>query len=141
MLDFSLIEFLIIVVLGVLVLGPKDLPVILYQLGKVVRRLQYMRFALSNQFDDFMQHAELSQKEKEYQKPTPIYDQDEEDSPFSKEPFHQPEDDYDPDMEEDEEYVEQELSFFRDLREGQGGNLDGNDDEYPQDDIENWEKR
>lgn len=126
MLDFSWIEFLVIIIIGVLVIGPKDLPAILYQLGKIVRRLQYMRFALSNQFDDFMQQAELQDPEKQYKKPAPVYEQEpsyeqkeDEESPFAKEPFHQfdGDEEYDPDMDEDEEYVEQELSFLRDLRE------------------------
>jgi len=124
MLDFSWIEFLTIVIIGVLVLGPKDLPAILYQLGKIVRRLQYMRFALSNQFDDFMQQAELQDPKKQYQQPTPVYEQEDEDSPFDayeKEPFHQNEDayedGYDPDAEGDEESVEQELSFLKNLKE------------------------
>ena len=127
MLDFSWIEFLIVLIVGVLVIGPKDLPAMLYQLGKVVRRLQYMRFALSHQFDDFMQQAELHDPNKKYEQPAPVYEQDEEDSPFAKEPFHQSSDDedtyeherdeYDPDRDEDEDYVEQELSFLKDLRE------------------------
>ena len=127
MLDFSWVELLIIIIVGVLVIGPKDLPAILYQIGKIVRRLQYMRFALSNQFDDFMQQAELHDPshpyaKADYKRPEPVYEQEDEDSPFAKEPFHHfddddDEDDYDPDMEEDEEYVEQELSFLRDIRE------------------------
>lgn len=132
MLDFSWIELLTIVIIGVLVLGPKDIPAMMYQIGKIVRRLQYMRFALSNQFDDFMQQAELRDPNKRYQQPAPIYEQEAEESPFAdieadieKEPFHNvddrfendgDEDYYDPDMEEDEDYVEQELSFLRDLR-------------------------
>lgn len=123
MLDFSWIEFLVIVIIGVLVIGPKDLPAMLYQLGKVVRRLQYMRFALSHQFDDFMQQAELHDPNKKYEKPAPVYEQEEAESPFAKEPFHQQgeyegenEEEYDPDMDEDEEYVENELSFLKDLR-------------------------
>ena len=121
MLDFSWIELLVIIILGVLVLGPKDLPAILYQLGKIVRRLQYIRFALSNQFEDFMQQAELQDPNKQYQKPDPVYEQEGIESPFSKEPFHQFDDgDYDPDMTEDEELVEQELSFLKDLREEEG---------------------
>ncbi len=122
-----------IVIIGVLVLGPKELPTILYQIGKLVRRLQYMRFALSNQFDDFMQQAELQdtapQTEQllttpeDYEKPAPIYALDDEMSPFEKAPFHQvseqvsEEESYDPDREEDEGYVEEELSFLRNLRE------------------------
>jgi Tat protein translocase TatB subunit len=130
MLDFSWIEFLVILVVGILVIGPKELPAILYQIGKIVRRLQYMKFALSNQFDDFMQTAELQSSNAsdnvdtddintgDYKKPEPIFEQEDEESPFAKDPFHAQDDqDYDPDMEEDEEYVEQELSFLRDLRE------------------------
>ena len=59
MLDFSWIEFLIIMAVAVLVIGPNEIPQLMYSLGKVMRRLHYMRYALSSQFEDFMAEAEL----------------------------------------------------------------------------------
>ena len=55
MLDVSWVEILFIVIIGILVIGPKELPTILYNLGRLLRRFQYMRYAILNQFDDFMQ--------------------------------------------------------------------------------------
>ena len=59
MLDFSWSEFLVVIVVAVLAIGPKQLPEVLYGIGRIVRRLQYMRFALTRQFDDFMDQSEL----------------------------------------------------------------------------------
>lgn len=59
MLDVGWTEIVLILVIGVLVVGPKELPQLMYSIGRFVRRIQYMRFALSNQFDSFMQEAEL----------------------------------------------------------------------------------
>ena len=61
MLDFSWSELLVVIVVAVIVIGPKQIPDILYHLGRMTRRLQYMRFALSKQFDDFMEQTELKQ--------------------------------------------------------------------------------
>lgn len=59
MLDFSWSEFLVVLIVAVLAVGPKQLPGLLYGLGRIVRRLQYMRFAVSRQFDEFMEETEL----------------------------------------------------------------------------------
>ena len=59
MFDFGLAEFLLIAVVGILVIGPKELPVIMVQVGRVFKRLNYMRFALSRQFESFMAEAGL----------------------------------------------------------------------------------
>lgn len=59
MLDFSWSEFLVVVVVAVIAIGPKQLPELLYGLGRIVRRLQYMRYAMTRQFDDFMDQNEL----------------------------------------------------------------------------------
>lgn len=59
MLDFSWSEFLVVIVVAVLAVGPKQLPEVLHGLGKLFRRLQYMRYALTRQFDDFMDQADL----------------------------------------------------------------------------------
>lgn len=59
MLDFGWLEFLIIMAVAVLVIGPNEIPQLMYSLGKVMRRLHYLRYALSSQFEDFMAEAEL----------------------------------------------------------------------------------
>ncbi len=59
MLDFSWSELLVVLIVAVFAIGPKQLPEVLYSLGRIVRRLQYMRFAVTRQFDDFMAETEL----------------------------------------------------------------------------------
>lgn len=59
MLDFSWSELLVVILVAVIAIGPKQLPEVLYGLGKIVRRLQYMRYALTRQFDDFMDQTDL----------------------------------------------------------------------------------
>ena len=61
MLDFSWSELLVVIVVAVIVIGPKQIPDILYHVGRFTRRIQYMRFALSKQFDDFMEQTEMKQ--------------------------------------------------------------------------------
>lgn len=63
MLDFGWAEFIIIALIGLIVVGPKDIPRLMYQAGRLFRRLHYMKFALSQQFDDFMEKAEASAQE------------------------------------------------------------------------------
>ena len=59
MLDFGFTELLLIMAVAVFVVGPKEIPVIMRTLGRLMRRLQYMRFAMSRQFEDFMQDSDL----------------------------------------------------------------------------------
>jgi len=60
MFDLGWPELLVIIVVAVLVIGPRELPGIMQALGRFVRRLQYMKFALSKQFEDFMEESELN---------------------------------------------------------------------------------
>jgi|OM-RGC.v1.033092163 Sec-independent protein secretion pathway components len=60
-LDFSWAELLLIIAVAVLVIGPKEIPVVMRSLGRIVRRLQYVRFAFSQQFDDFMKEHDLEE--------------------------------------------------------------------------------
>lgn len=57
MFDLSFPELAVVALLALLVFGPQELGRIMYGLGRIVRRLQYLRFALSQQFEDFMQKA------------------------------------------------------------------------------------
>lgn len=60
MLGFSWSELLMVFVVAIVAIGPKQIPDVLYHMGRMARRLQYMRFALSKQFDDFMEKADLN---------------------------------------------------------------------------------
>jgi sec-independent protein translocase protein TatB len=61
MLDFGWSEFLFIIILGIVLIGPKEIPDLVYQAGRLFRRLQYMRFALTKQFDTFMEQNDLEE--------------------------------------------------------------------------------
>ena len=65
MLDFGWPELLLILAVAVLVIGPNEIPEMMRGLGRIVRRLQYMRFALSQQFDDFMRETDLEEMRRE----------------------------------------------------------------------------
>lgn len=74
MLDFSWAELFVIVVVALVVIGPKDIPQIMHTLGRFVRRLQYVRFAMSQQFDDFMKEHDLEEIRKAT-KPEGLFDE------------------------------------------------------------------
>ena len=59
MLDFGWTELFLIIALAVIVIGPKEIPVLMVALGRVVRRVQYIKFAISQQFEDVMRDADL----------------------------------------------------------------------------------
>ena len=61
MFDFGWAELLVIIALGVLVMGPDEIPAIMRGLGRIVRRLQYIKYAFSQQFEDFMKEHELEE--------------------------------------------------------------------------------
>ncbi len=59
MLNLGWSEIFFIMILGIIVIGPNEIPVIMHNLGRIVRRLNYIRFALSQQFDDFLKEHDL----------------------------------------------------------------------------------
>jgi sec-independent protein translocase protein TatB len=61
MFDFGFAELFVIFAVGILVVGPKDIPALLQNLGKGVRRIQYMKYALSQQFEEFMKDNDLNE--------------------------------------------------------------------------------
>ena len=61
MFDFSFAELLLIMAVIVFVIGPKDIPGVLKSIGQGVRRLQYIRYAMSQQFEDFMKEHDLNE--------------------------------------------------------------------------------
>ncbi len=61
MLDFGWAELIILVAVAVFVIGPKDIPNVMYGLGRLVRRFQYIKYAVSKQFDDIMNTGDLEE--------------------------------------------------------------------------------
>ncbi|MEM7446397.1 MAG: Sec-independent protein translocase protein TatB [Pseudomonadota bacterium] len=61
MLDIGWPELMIILVVAVVVIGPKDLPKTMYTVGKWVRAARRMTGQMQRQFDDAMREAELDE--------------------------------------------------------------------------------
>ena len=74
MLDFGWPELLLILAVIVFVTGPQDIPKLLYQAGRMARRLQYLRFTMSDKFDAFMREHELEDLRKAGADTPDIYD-------------------------------------------------------------------
>ncbi len=59
MLDFGWPEMFLIMAVAVIVIGPSEIPALMVGLGRIVRRFQYIKYAISQQFDDIMREADL----------------------------------------------------------------------------------
>lgn len=60
MFDVGWSELFIIALLAVVLVGPQDMPKVMVFFGRIFRRLHYVKFALSQQFDDLMRDADLN---------------------------------------------------------------------------------
>ncbi|MCD8562479.1 MAG: hypothetical protein LRY54_00025 [Alphaproteobacteria bacterium] len=60
MLDFGFSELLLIMALAVFLVGPEEIPKIMVTLGRVGRRLTYIKYAFSQQFEEFLREADLA---------------------------------------------------------------------------------
>ena len=60
MLDFGWAELFLIAAVAVFVIGPKDIPNVMRSLGKLMRRFQYMKHAISQQFEDIMHDVDVT---------------------------------------------------------------------------------
>jgi len=60
-LDIGWPELLMIMAVAVVAIGPDEIPVLMRGLGRIVRRFQYIKFALSRQFDEIMQDSDLEE--------------------------------------------------------------------------------
>lgn len=58
MFDLSWAEIMLIGVVALFAFGPDDIPKMMYNAGKILRRLRYMRYAVTNQFETFMDDIE-----------------------------------------------------------------------------------
>ena len=59
MLDFGWTELLVIMGLAILVIGPNEIPALMRGLGNLMRRVSYIKYAFTQQFDDFMRDSDL----------------------------------------------------------------------------------
>jgi len=75
MFDIGWTELLVVVAVAVLVIGPKDIPKVMYTLGRLVRRAQYIKFAFSQQFEDFLKAHDLDELRKGVNFEAPVYDE------------------------------------------------------------------
>jgi Tat protein translocase TatB subunit len=60
MFDVGWSELFLIMAVAVLVMGPEEIPKVMLTLGRIVRRLQYVKYAFSQQFEDFMKDAGMA---------------------------------------------------------------------------------
>ncbi len=67
MFDISWTEILVIMVVGLIAIGPKELPRVLFELGKWVRHLRLMAGEFQRHFSDMMHEAELDEVRKQVQ--------------------------------------------------------------------------
>lgn len=77
MLDFAWSELLVVIVVAILVIGPKDIPKLMHGLGRLARRVHYLKFALSQQFEDLMKEHDLDELQAMAQKNAEIQKQKE----------------------------------------------------------------
>lgn len=63
MLDFGFTELLLIMAVAVLVVGPEQLPALMYRFGRLIQRLKGLQYALSRHFDDFMEQEEINRRD------------------------------------------------------------------------------
>lgn len=66
MLDIGSSELLLIVVVAILVIGPKDLPRVLYTIGQYVGKARAMTRHFRSGIDEMMRQAELAELEKKW---------------------------------------------------------------------------
>lgn len=59
MLDFGFSELLVVMAVAILVIGPNEIPGVMRLLGRLMRRMQYVRYAFSQQFEDFLKESDL----------------------------------------------------------------------------------
>ncbi|CAN5484066.1 Sec-independent protein translocase protein TatB [soil metagenome] len=66
MFDIGSTEFLLIIIVAVIVIGPKDLPRALYKVGQIVGKARGMASHFRTGIDAMMREAELAELEKKW---------------------------------------------------------------------------
>lgn len=63
MFELGFSELVLIALVAILVIGPQQLPGLMYKIGKFMRQLGYTRFALEKQFESFMEKEDSRERE------------------------------------------------------------------------------
>jgi len=63
--QFGIAEFLLLSIVALIVVGPKDLPVMMRKMGKMVGKAKAMAREFQSAFDDIARQAELDELRKE----------------------------------------------------------------------------
>ncbi len=84
-------EILVILVIAVVVIGPRDIPKIMYQVGRVARRLQYAKFAMTQQFDEILKAGDIEELRKGVNFEAPRYNEAAADVEHDIKPLENPE--------------------------------------------------
>ena len=69
MFDIGFSELLVIGVAALIAIGPKDLPDVLFRLGRVTRRVKIFLGGIRDQYADIMHEAEVEHYRKQYVNP------------------------------------------------------------------------
>ena len=86
MFDIGWSEIVVIIAVTVLVVGPEDIPKVMYQIGRVFRRLQYVRYALSQQFEDIIKTGDIEELRRGVNFESPTHDEAAADEPVEPKP-------------------------------------------------------
>ncbi len=60
MFDVGWSELFLVMAVAVLVIGPDEIPKVMLTLGRLMRRVQYVKYAFTQQFEDMMKDAGLA---------------------------------------------------------------------------------
>lgn len=71
-------EIALIAAVAILVIGPKELPEVMRGLGRIVRRLQYVRYAFTQQFEDYLKLNDLDKAPSDVNFEAPVIRSEEE---------------------------------------------------------------
>lgn len=66
MFDIASSELLLVAIVALVVLGPKELPALLRQIGRWTAKMRDIRDHLKGGFDEMMQHAEMEEADKAF---------------------------------------------------------------------------
>lgn len=69
MFGIDLPEFLLILAVAIVVIGPKDLPRVLYTAGKMMRKVKKLSYDVQKSIEDVMAEGELDEITREANKP------------------------------------------------------------------------
>ena len=135
MLDFGWAELLVIIVVLVFVIGPQDVPKLMHGLGRLVRRLTYMKYAVSQQLDQMMGDVDphevnnvMRPQAQQDQQEVPVVNSEDESEAAEDEDYEpeivsapQPEPEIDVKPKEDDPLLSSQQDFFSDTTSENGG--------------------